>query len=425
MDKPCSPGSHRRSEIAAWCLYDFANSAFTTLVVTFIYATFFAASMAENDVQGTVLWSRGITVSAMVVALLSPIAGAIADQGGYRKRMLMGFMLTSVVCTAWLYRFEPGDALPALVCFVIANIAFELGNVFYNAMLPTVAPPKSLGRVSGYGWALGYLGGLSALALALVGFVQTDAPWFGFSQIQQEHIRATNLLVAAWFGLFSLPLFVFYRERQKRLPLSKKLCYQSLVQLRATFSEIRKYRQVMRFLLARLLYNDGLITVFAFGGIFAKVVFDFSFTEILVFGIALNVAAGIGALGMGFLDDALGGKPTILISLVGLISSSLLAIAAPDRFWFWVAGMGIGVFAGPNQAASRSLMARFVPQGKQNEFFGFYALSGKAMAFVGPFLLGTVTQLFDSVRAGVSVVLFLFISGGAILLFVSPPARQE
>ena len=182
-------------------------------------------------------------------------------------------------------------------------------------------------------------------------------------------------------------------------------------QLRSTFVEIRRYRQIVRLLLARLFYNDGLITVFAFGGIYAAGTFGFTFEEILVFGIALNVAAGAGAFALGWVDDRLGGKRTIAISLWGLILSALLAVLAPNKALFWLAGIGVGIFAGPNQSASRSLLGRFVPPDKENEFFGFFAFSGKATAFLGPFVLGILTQISGSQRVGVSVVVVLLLIG--------------
>jgi UMF1 family MFS transporter len=402
----------------SWALYDFANSPFTTLVVTFVYGTYFTQAIAPDAITGTVLWTRAITITALVVAFASPFLGALADRGGYRKAFVLTATLVCVVATALLYPVLPGQVVQALVLFVIANIAFELGVVFYNAFLPDLSTSKNIGRISGWAWGCGFVGGLLALVVALVGLIQPDEPWLGFSTDNGENVRATNLLVAAWFLVFSIPLFVWVREDRSNASPSGAVFRAAVSQLGRTFSEIRKHRQTVRFLLARLIYNDGLVTIFAFGGIYAAETFGFTLEEVLLFGIALNVAAAIGAVAMGYLDDLIGAKRTIMISLVGLIAATVLAMLASDGTWLWVAGIAIGIFTGPNQSASRSLMGRFVPPGMQNEFFGFFAFSGKLTAFIGPFLLGEVTALAGSQRTGVGVVVVLFVIGLALLLWV-------
>ncbi len=400
-----------RRTILAWCLYDFANSAFATLVVTFVYAAFFTKVIAPDEVTGTWLWSRSVSITAFTVALLSPFLGALADRAGYRKRFLGFFTLVAVLGSVLLYTATPGEVVKALFWFTVANIAFEMGGVFYNAFLPDIAPPERIGRVSGYGWALGYAGGLSALGLALVGLVDAEIPWFGFSKEGYQHIRATNLLVAGWFAVFSLPLFLWVGEGAARPGAKGELVAGSVRQLIRTLREIRRYPDIFRLLLARLFYADGLNTIFAFGGIYAAGVFGFTFEELLIFGLVLNVAAGAGAFGLGFVDDWLGGKRTIQISLLGFITAATTALLTGQRALFWAAGLLIGLCAGPNQAASRSLMGRFVPADKKNEFYGLFAFSGKATAFLGPFLLGELTRLFGSQRAGMAAVLVFFVVG--------------
>src|SRR5690606_22507901 len=260
-----------------------------------------------------------------------------------------------------------------------------------------------IGRVSGLGWGLGYFGGLLALALALVTLVQPETPWFGFSTENGENVRATNLLVAVWFVVFSVPLFLWVDEDKSRVSPAGQVIRDGWIQLKGTLREISRYRQTVRFLIARLVYNDGLVTVFAFGGIYAAGTFGFTIEQVLVFGIVINIAAGASAIAMGLLDDWIGGKRTIVVSLIGLIAATALAIAATSELWLWVAGILIGIFTGPNQSASRSLMGRFVPKAVENEFFGFFAFSGKLTAFVGPFLLGVLTDVTGSQRVGVSI----------------------
>ncbi len=395
----------------SWALYDFANSPFNTLVVTFVYATFFTQVVAPNPIYGTTLWSRAVTVTALVVALTSPILGAFADRGGYRKRLLLLFTATTVIGSVALYAVLPGQAVLALCIFVVADISFELAGVMYNAFLPMIAPAERIGRISGFGWGLGYFGGLLALVVALLTLVRPETPWFGFSHAAGENIRATNLLVAIWFAIFSLPLFIWVKQVGRREPPGGDVLKATGRQLAETWKAIRSYRQVLRFLFARLLYNDALVTIFAFGGIYAAGTFGFSVQELLVFGIVLNIAAGVGAFAMAFLDDAMGGKRTVQFSLIGLALATLLAVVAPSKLWFWTAALIVGFFAGPNQSASRSLMARFVPSDKENEFFGFFAFSGKATAFLGPLLLGILTEMFGSQRIGVTIVLVLFVLG--------------
>ena len=417
------PPTSRRT-IAAWCTYDFANSAFTTLVVTFVYAAFFTKSIAPDEITGTALWSRAVTVSALIVALLSPLLGAIADRGGYRKLFLLVSSAICIGATVALYPVLPGQTTRALFWFVIANVSFEMANVFYNAFLPDVAPAKRIGLVSGVGWAVGYVGGLLAMVIALVGLVQPETPWFGFTKDAFENIRATNLLVALWFAVFAVPIFLFVKE-DKSAVRGGPILRSTFRQVADTFREIRRYRQITRFLVARLVYNDGLVTIFSFGGIYAAGTFGFTMEKLILFGILLNVTAAIGAFGLGFLDDILGGRRTILITLVALFFATLAAILAPNEAVLWVAGSLIGIFAGPNQAASRSLMGRFVPPDKETEFFGFFAFSGKATAFLGPLLLGTLTKMFDSQRVGFSIILVFFAVGGLIILGVNEKEGEE
>lgn len=406
--------------IWSWALYDWANSAFNTLIATFIYSTYFTQAMAPDEVRGTLWWSRAVATSGILTALLSPILGAAADRSGAHKRFL-AVSTTLCICATAVLAFVrpslPNAAIIALGLYVIADLCFETGYVFYNAFLPRIVSPERIGRVSGYGWGLGYVGGLACMGIALIGFVQPEVPWFGISTVEGFNIRATNLLVAAWFGLFSLPLFLFVPDR--RTNKVRVDVRGSIRELGATLREIARYREIVKFLIARLVFNDGLVTVFAFGGIYAAGTFDMSLPEVIAFGVVLNIAAGLGAVVFGFLDDKIGGKKTIMVTLVALSMATAMAVWAPNRSWFWTAGVLIGIFVGPNQSASRSLMARFVPEKRQAEFFGFFAFSGKVTSFMGPILLGTVTSLFQSQRAGVATVVLFFVIGGLLMLTVN------
>ena len=402
----------------SWAMYDWANSAFTTLVVTFIYSFYFANTFFTDESTGTLWWSRAAIVSSILTALASPVFGAAADRGGSRKKFLLITTTMCVAATTVLTFISPAMAngpLIALAVFVVADISFEVGNVFYNAFLPSIASPARIGRVSGWGWGLGYVGGTVCMLVALVGFA-SDAPWFGMSKVDGWNVRATNLLVAAWFLLFSLPLFLVVPEtRTGAARISMKAAFE---ELRQTASNIGRYRELVKFLLARLVFNDGLVTVFAFGSIYASKVFGMSLKQVIFFGIVLNVTSGLGAFLFGSIDDRIGGKKTIMISIVMMTVATGMAVWAPTVTWFWVSGILLGIFVGPNQSASRSLMGRFVPEKRQSEFFGFFAFSGKATAFMGPFLMGQLTSTFSSHRVGMASVILFFSVGGLLLMSV-------
>ncbi len=425
MSELAAPRSARQTvqgdpkAIRGWALYDFGNSAYTTLIVTFVYSVIFTQVIATDAITGTTQWANAVAITAVLVALSSPFLGALADGRGHRKAFLGTSTVVCIAGVALMYLPGPGEVLFALTLFVISNVAFELCGVFYNSYLPEISPPEKIGRISGYGWALGYLGGFLAMVIALVGFIQPEQPWFGLSTDQQQNVRATTILVAVWFAVFSIPMFLWVKDTKAGTrPVGASIFRGTLRQLSATFREIRRYRQIFWLLVARLVYNDGLVTIFAFGSIYATETFDFSIQEVMLWGLALNVSAGLGAFAMGFLDDRIGGKLTILISIMGLGAAGLGAVLATSKAALWIAGLVVGIFVGPNQAASRSLLGRFVPADKETEFFGFFAFSGKATAFMGPFLLGLMTTLFQSQRVGMATILVFFSIGALLLLKV-------
>ncbi len=403
-----------RRALVGWSLYDWANSAFTTLVITFVYGTYFTKAIASDELTGTTQWAWTMGLGGIAIALLSPLIGASADRHRRRRAYLMVATWICVVATAAVAFVRPGmenAVLYALALVFVANVAFEVGTALYNSFLPSLAPKARMGRISGYAWASGYLGGLLCLAAALVVLVRPD-PLFGISTEAGFNYRATNLLVAAWFLVFSIPMFLWVREPERRGEAGTDNPFAALAR---TFAKIRAYGGIFRFLIARLLYNDGLVTVFAFGGIYAAGTFGMTLDQVILFGIVLNVAAGFGAWIFGFVDDRLGAKATIMVSLVALTFFTALAALAPSVTWLWVAGVGVGIFIGPNQSASRSFMSRIVPPAHASEFFGFYAFSGKLTAFIGPFVLGGVTALAQSQRAGVATIIVFFVLGAWVL----------
>jgi UMF1 family MFS transporter len=321
----------------------------------------------------------------------------------------------------WFIAPSPAYAFWGLLLFAAATLGFEFATVFYNAMLPDIASEAYLGRVSGWGWGLGYVGGLVCLIVALLLFVQAEQPPFGLDRQTSEHIRVTGPLVGVWYALFSLPLFLWTADRPSTGLSLRAAVGEGLRTLAKTLRHVRQYGSIVRFLIAHMIYADGLVTLFAFAGIYAAGTFGMDFTEVIWLGIALNVTAGIGSAIFAWVDDKAGSKTTIAISLACLFALGLAAVVVESKQMFWAAGMAVGVFVGPAQAASRSMMARLAPRELQAEMFGLYALSGKATTFLGPVVLGTVTEMFDSQRAGMASVLCFFLVGLMLLLPVKEP----
>jgi UMF1 family MFS transporter len=416
-------GTSNRSGLVAWCFYDWANSAFPTVITTFIFAAYFAQAVAPTPVEGTVLWSRALTVVGLVVAIASPLLGAISDNLGPRKPWLFVFSALCVSLTGSLWLVEPSAdfVVPALVLYAAASITYQFSIVFYDAMLPNIAPHGMLGRISGWGWALGYVGGLACLVACLWIIKGGGSEIFGLDGELAEPVRATMILVACWFALFAVPLFLFTPDRPSTGLAPGPAMRASLRQLRGTFGLLRRNPPISRFLIAHMLYTDGLVTLFAFGGIYAAAEFGMEPADILVFGIVLNVAAGAGAAGFAWLDDAIGSKRTILLALAGLVLSGLGLVLVQADWEFWGFALALGFCVGPAQAAGRSLMARLSPERMETEMFGLYALAGKATAFAGPFVLGQVVSYSGSQRAGMATIVVFLLLGGLVLLSVREP----
>ncbi len=415
----------KRGAVLAWCLYDWAYSAFNTVVVTFVIATYFVRAVASDPATGTAQWAAAQTVAGLVIAVCAAPLGAIADRGGRRRMMLAGFTGAMAALTAclWFVRPERAFALLALALVTGATIAYEIATVFYNAMLPEIAPPGRTGRVSGLAWGLGYVGGLACLALCLVLLVNPDPPLFGLSRIGAEPVRATALLAAAWIALFSWPVLLLAPNEGRRLGWARSV-REGLAALAVTIRAAARDRGLRGFLLARMLYTDGLTALFAFGAIFAAGTFRMGAQEVLVLGIALNVSAGAGALGFAFVEDRIGARATVLVSLAALTALGAGVLAARTVGTFWGLALALGLFVGPAQAASRSLMARIAPAEARNAHFGLYALSGRVTGFLGPLGLAIVTASTHSQRAGMAVILVLLAAGGLLLAATRLPATS-
>lgn len=424
MQEPKSSAS--KWQLFSWAMYDWANSAFFAVIQTFVFATYFINSVAENETLGSNQWGNTISAAGLLIALTGPFLGAIADQMGRRKPWIFGFSLLCIFATAGLWFVEPSNSflILALALIFLSTVGSECAIIFYNAMLPGLASRDTIGRWSGWAWGLGYAGGLACLVAALFLFIEVEQPPFGLDTESAEHVRAAFVMVAVWYAIFSLPLFFYTPDAPPTGIKLRPAIRSGWIQLKESIRQIRKYKHIFRFLIARMIFIDGLATVFAFGGIYAAGTFDFSERDILLFGIGLNLTAGLGAGVFAWIDDWIGSKRTIEFSLVGLITATTAVLLVDDIFWFWTFGLLLGIFVGPVQAAGRTYMGRVAPEDLQNQMFGLFALSGKVTAFLGPLLVGWITYWAGSQRWGMSIIVLFFIIGLLIMLTV-PKALEE
>ncbi|TAK78146.1 MAG: MFS transporter [Gammaproteobacteria bacterium] len=414
----------KRSSLAAiiaWCLYDSAAASFSIVVITFIFATYFTKQIAENPIIGTYQWANAASLAGLIVALTSPLFGAIADHAGYHKRWLFFFTALCVISTALLWFAYPHQAVYfTLTCMVLGTIGFEIALVFYNAFLPSLAPKNYLGRLSGWGWGCGYLGGILALSLVLVLFVKFNV--FHLDTQAAEQVRIAGPFVAIWYAILALPLFFLVPDLPMApVPLSQaiRLGWRELI---STLKKLAHEKNIFLYLISHMIYTDGLNTLFAFGGIYAAGTYGLSFAEVLLLGITMNITAGLGAISLGWMDDYLGSKVTVIVSLISMIVLGVPILFLHSKYLFWVMAVLLCIFVGPVQSASRSLMVRLMADKETaTEMFGLYALSGKITAFIGPWLLGVMTLMFNSQRVGMATVL-VFFAIGAMLLW---PVRER
>lgn len=410
--------ANNKKILFAWCLYDWACSAFPIIVTTFVFATYFTTHVAANEISGTYQWANATALAGIIIAISSPVFGAIADYRGHLKRWLFAFTLLCIVCSAllWYAYPQPSAIYPTLTFVVLGTIGLEIAIVFYNSFLPHIAPANYIGRISGWAWGLGYFGGIVALSITLFGFIKTKPAWLDMQTAEQ--IRICGPLTALWFLIFSLPLFFFVPETQTTQRSLSSAIKQGLRELANTLRSLPKQKNLTLYLITHMIYADGLNTLFAFGGIYAAGTFHMSFADILLFGITMNISAGMGAVALAWVDDYIGSKPTILISLTCLVIFGLPLLLVKDAHAFWGIALFLSLFLGPTQAASRSLMARITPIQKSTEMFGLYALSGKVTAFMGPWALGFATLHFNSQRAGMATILLFFFVGAVLMSFV-------
>jgi UMF1 family MFS transporter len=425
---------HKRSKIFVWTLYDFANTSYSIVVVTFIFAVYFKNVIAGNEPVGDLFWSLGISISMIITGLIAPILGAISDYSAGRKRFLLFFTLMCIIPTALLYFTGSGDIYFALILFILANIGFEAGLVFYDSYLPDITSLKNYGRVSGYGFAMGYMGSLAILAIS-------------FPFIQQNLIAETFPLAAAFFLVFSIPLFLFLRDTRRDVAKEISFVKIGLNRVYSTITHLKSYKNLALYLLAFFFYIEGVNTVIFFAGNYASTTLNFSMEELIIFFIIVQTTAIFGSLIFGIISDSIGQKKAISISLVIWIGTVILAYYTSSETnilvqylsesfsinpsdvmikSFYFVGLLAGSVMGATQSTSRSLMSRLTPDNKKTEFFGFYSLFGKSSAIVGPLVFGFVSYLTGDQRFAILSVGLFFITGLILLKFVNenPPSEK-
>lgn len=406
-----------KKSIWSWALFDWANSSFTTIILTFVYGTYFSKSVATDAATGVTQWSYAIALSGFLILLLSPLCGALADHTG-RLKIWTAFMSALCILGTCLLAFAAPHSQTSLILFVLAglvlaNIGFELCQVFYNSLLANVSTPHNAGRVSGLAWGLGYAGGLVSLTLALFGFIglgNADA-FFGIAHADDWHIRSTSILVAAWFFIFSLPFFINVPDKPATGVTFKDALKFSLISSSINILKLKKNVPWRNFLIGSALYRDGLNTLFALGGIYAAIRYGLETSQILMFGIGMNVTAGIGCWVASYFEDRFGSFRTIRLSIYGLLFFGVLIFFAQHVFWFFVFALLLGLFVGPLQSASRTIVVKLSSKEDIGGNFGFYALTGRAASFVGPLLYGFLIQQTGNQNSGLCVIIGLWLVG--------------
>jgi UMF1 family MFS transporter len=438
----------RRAAVISWIFFDWAAQPYFTLITTFVFAPYFATHVASDPASGQALWGFATAAAGLLIALLSPVLGAIADASGRRKPWIAAFGALLVIGSCLMWFGKPGDATvipPLLLAYGIATVGAEFATVFNNAMMPSLVPPNQIGRLSGTGWATGYIGGILSLVLVLGFFAASPdtgrtlfglTPLFGLDPVTHQGDRISGPLTGIWFVIFVLPMFLLTPDYPAKRSMRAAM-REGMIGLRQTLGELPKQKSMAAFLLANMIYTDGLVSLFAFGGIYAAGTFGWQTIQIGSFGILLAIAGTFGAWLGGKLDDSLGPKRVIagsmlilLMSIVAILlvdkdSILFIKVAPPEpggalfsgaaERAYLVLGCLIGAAGGPLQAASRTLLVRLAPKDRIAQYFGLFALTGKVTSFIGPLLIGVVTAITASQKAGMAMLVMFFVAGLALL----------
>ena len=422
------PTGVRRRVVLAWGLWDWGSAAYNAVITSFVFGPYVVRGVVGDAQPGGLSANTWLGISGFVagllVALIAPVSGQRSDAGGHRRRNLALWtgLVVATMLGLFTVRDEPAYLYAALVLLAAGAVFQEFAGVSYNAMLPQVSTPATLGRVSGFGWSMGYFGGIFLLLICYVGFIAPDVGWFGVSSAGGLNIRAVAVFSALWFAVFALPVLFAVPELPPG-PKARRVAFLASYKLLVADvrSLFRRDPNAVYFLLASALYRDGLAAIFTFGAILAVSVYGMAQSTVLIFGVAANVVAALGALGMGAVEDRIGPKRVIMISLVGLIISATVLLFASGTTMFWIFGLLLCLWVGPAQASSRSFLARVAPPGREGEMFGLYATTGRAASFLAPGLFALFSGLFSD-RVGILGIALVLLAGAVALTRVAPPA---
>ncbi len=416
---PATPLATRR-EIFAWAMFDFANSGYTTVVLTAIFNVYFVGVIAGAHASGTAtfLWTLAITATNILVLISAPVLGAIADHGAHKKRFLLASTAGCVVFTLLLGTLGEGDVLPAMALVILASIMFGTGENLIAAFLPEIARQQDMGRISGYGWSLGFIGGLLVLALCLAYITWAREA----GQVAAQFVPVTMWITALAFGLAAIPTFLWLPERAVPTARPAGLSYVRIgfARVRHTLIHARRHRDLFRFLWALAIYYCGIYTVIVLAAVYATEVMGFSEHEIIFLIMLVNITAAAGAFAFGLLQDRLGSVATLAFTLVIWIVALVLAYVAQSRGLFWVVANLIGLALGASQSAGRALVGQFSPPQRAAEFFGLWGLASKLAAAVGPPVYGVIAYVsHGNHRLALLATVGFFVAGLLLLLTVN------
>lgn len=407
MNAQNQPSSSRRRWL--WYLYDVGNSAYAAVVILAIYAAYFKGHVV-GGAEGSRLWGISVGIAMLVVAVISPVLGVIADHTGQKKRMLMYFTALSVTCTALLYFVQKGDILLGMVLFILAEIGYRGGQVFYNSLLPEVAEKEEIGRVSGNGWAIGLMGGIVCLFIVLALVTFNEGTWV---------VRISLVITAIYFAAFAAPLFLWFQEKEggKKLQPGENIFSIAFQKLRHTFRSVRDHREFVKYIIAFLIYNDGILMAINFAAIFGAVMFGLDQQQIILFMILIQFTSVIGAYISGWIADRRSGKASLVIFLVMMIGAIIGLFVVESVAGFYVIGGIAGLALSSVQAVSRAMVGTLAPAGRSAEFYGFFAVAGRTSSFIGPTIYGFVAAeaalFFEAQGNQASFLWFRLLEGGA------------
>jgi UMF1 family MFS transporter len=425
------PDAIKRRAVLAWGLWDWGSAAWNAVITSFVFGPYVARGVVGDAQPGGLSGNTWLAISSagagLLIATIAPVTGQRADAGGKRRRSLAIWtgLVVALMVGLFTIRNDPSYLWAALVLLAAGAVFAEFAGVSYNAMLRQVSTPQTIGRVSGFGWSLGYFGGIVLLLICNMAFIAPEVGWFGVTKDDGLAFRMVALFSAAWFALFALPVLFAVKEvppgpRQRRVGFFAS--YRVLIRdVRVLW---REDQNAVLFLIASALYRDGLTAIFTFGGILAVTVYGMAEDTVIVFGIVANVVAALGALTMGRLEDRTGPKPIILVSLIGLVLTAVVLLFVHGTTMFWIFGLILCVWVGPAQASSRSFLAQVAPTGREGEMFGLYATTGRAASMIAPGLFALFSWLYSD-RAGIVGIAAALLAGAVLMTWVKQPTVRH